>query len=127
MTAFSLPPSTTVPALDKRWRDRQERWRAPGELFRPEEYGVEAMTGADERAARAFVLQHHYSGSMPATRLCVGLYRKTGVAAAHLAGVAVFSVPMQKAVVTRYSGFAPSLGVELGRFVLLEVHASDFL
>jgi hypothetical protein len=56
---------------------------------------------------------------MPASRLSVGLYRKTGVGLSHLAGVAVFSVPIQNAAITRYTGFTPEQGVELGRFVLL--------
>lgn len=34
-------------------------------------------------------------------------------------GVAVFSVPMQAAAIPRYTGFALTIGVELGRFVLL--------
>lgn len=102
--------------LDKRWERRREAWRSPGETIRPTEFGVDLV---DEAVARAFVIEHHYSRSFPAARLCAGLYRRTGVQPATLVGVAVFSVPMQAAVIPRYSGLAGGDGVELGRFVLL--------
>lgn len=100
--------------MDKRWLHREERWAPPGDVIKPVEFGVDVV---HERSARALVLEHHYSGSFPAARLSVGLFRKTGVAPAHLVGIAVFSVPMQGAAVTRYSGLAAAAGVELGRFV----------
>lgn len=68
--------------------------------------------------ARAFVELHHYSGSYVAARVRVGLYRKVGCLKSYLAGVAVFSVPMQPAALTRHLG--SSQGVELGRLVLLD-------
>ncbi|MFC5358118.1 hypothetical protein [Azospirillum himalayense] len=114
----SLPhgdiPQPTI--FDKRWQNRRERWAPPEsrDLFRPAEFGVDI---AEERAARDLVCRHHYSGSFPAARLSIGLYRKTGVAPAALVGVAVFSVPMQGAAITRYTGLSPVNGVELGRFV----------
>ena len=101
--------------FDKRWTDRNERWVAPDTLFSPAEFGVEVIP---ERQAKAWVVRHHYSGTMPAARLCIGLKRKTGVASARLVGVAVFSVPMQQRVVPHYTGLAAGAGVELGRFVL---------
>jgi hypothetical protein len=101
---------------DKRWSDRRERWVCHTALISPSEFGVDVLR---ERDAKAFILQHHYSGTMVAARLCVGLYRKSGVDTSRLVGVAAFSVPMQGASITRYTGFAPSHGVELGRFVLL--------
>ncbi|WP_175429971.1 Mom family adenine methylcarbamoylation protein [Azospirillum argentinense] len=102
--------------FDKRWQNRHERWAPPEsrDLFRPAEFGVDIT---EERNARDLVCQHHYSGSFPAARLSIGLYRKTGVAPAALVGVAVFSVPMQGAAITRYTGLPPTNGVELGRFV----------
>lgn len=98
----------------KRWEHRNERWVPPGETIRPEEFGVEVIR---EAVARSFVQTHHYSGSFPAARLSVGLYRKTGVHPARPVGVAVFSVPMQRAAIPRYTGFEAVEGVELGRFV----------
>ena len=104
-------------AADKRWHHRAERWARPGATIDPREFGVEVLPR--ERAARDFIGEHHYSGSFPAARLSVGLFRKTGLAPAILAGVAVFSVPMQAAVVPRYTGLESTAGVELGRFVCL--------
>lgn len=70
-----------------------------------------------EAAARAFVVEHHYSHSFPAARLRYGLY--DGVA---LVGVAVLSVPVQKAVLTAvFPGCIPYMeSLELGRFVLTD-------
>jgi hypothetical protein len=101
---------------DKRWLDRKEHWVRKAALINPSEYGVD---GVREKNAKAFIIQHHYSGTMVAARLCVGLYRKTGVDPSRLVGVAAFSVPMQGAAITRYTGFDANQGVELGRFVLL--------
>jgi hypothetical protein len=72
-----------------------------------------------EAAAKAFILQHHYSKSLPATRLRYGLIDRENGA---LCGVAVLSVPMGAAVLT---GVFPRLepmveSVELGRFALLD-------
>lgn len=104
-------------AADKRWRDREERWARPGAVLDPTEFGVDVLPR--EREARAFVEQHHYSGSFPAARLSVGLFRKTGLERARLVGAAVFSVPMQQATVPHYTGLSAAEGVELGRFVCL--------
>jgi hypothetical protein len=101
---------------DKRWIERRERWVRHTAIISPTEYGVDVVR---EKDAKAFITAHHYSGTMVAARLCVGLFRKTGVDASRLVGVAAFSVPMQGASITRYTGFAPNHGVELGRFVLL--------
>lgn len=98
-----LMSSKPIFPADKRWERRRERWLPPGETIRPSEFGVDVVP---ERSARALVLEHHYSGGFPAARLSVGFFRKTGVAPARLVGVAVFSVPMQGAAITRYSGFA---------------------
>ena len=105
--------------LTQRWRDRRDAYRARGEAFAPGEFGVELLPG--DRAARAFVEQHHYSGSYPAARCRVGLYRqRPGWYAPELVGVAVFSVPMSQAVIPKWLGVSASNGVELGRFVLLD-------
>ena len=98
--------------FDKRWDRRRETWPHPDVTFNPRGYAVDVV---DEAAARAFVLNHHYSASFPAARLSIGLFDGRS-----LAGVAVFSVPMQQAVVPRYSGLSAGEGVELGRFVLSE-------
>lgn len=107
---------SSTPPPDLRWRERESRWAPEHQLFRPSEFGVEIIPGDNE--AKAFVELHHYSGSYPSARLRVGLYRKVGCLRSYLAGVAVFSVPCQKAALPCYLG--TSNGVELGRLVLLD-------
>lgn len=101
----------------QRWTRGRESRRPAGELFDPGRHDVAVL---DELDAKGFVCGHHYSGSYPAARVRVGLFR-VGCGARHgLAGVAVFSVPMQPAAVPKHTALEPSAGVELGRFVLLD-------
>ncbi len=97
---------------NQRWQDRRSIFRPAGELFDPSAYEVAVIPG--DLIPRAFVEQHHYSGSYPAARFRVGLYR-AGV----LVGVAVFSHPPSEAVLARLPCDRMA-GVELGRFVLLQ-------
>lgn len=92
-------------------------WRRPEDGgFDASRYGV-ATIGEDE--AKRFVVSLHYSGSYPAASQRYGLFDLTGEAP-QLAGVAVLSVPAQKAVLTavfpHLEPYRESL--ELGRFVL---------
>jgi len=105
--------STVAAGLNQRWREGRARYRPAGETIRPSEYEVERL---GERWAKAFVTQHHYSGSYPAARFRFGLYRHCA-----LVGVAVFSQPVRDEVLTGV--FATGVArdsVELGRFVLLD-------
>lgn len=97
----------------QRWLKCREAYRPAGEPFQPGRHEVIELEEAD---AKDFVTKHHYSGSYPAARLRVGLMR-CGVG---LAGVAVFSVPMNEAIIPKHCGVGPRAGVELGRFVLLD-------
>jgi len=101
----------------QRWRARKAVYRHIGEAFDPSRYAVAPV---EERPAREFVCEHHYAGSYPAARYRVGLFHKEPFAAERLVGVAVFAVPMNQRVVPRYTGCAPSEGVDLARFVLLD-------
>lgn len=102
----------------QRWRDRRPRYRPAGERFDTSRAAVQVI---DEGAAKAFVRQHHYSGTYPAARVRAGLFIKDRFSRERLAGVAVFSVPMHQAIVPNYfGGLAPNAGVELGRLVLLD-------
>lgn len=97
----------------QRWRDRRANFRQAGELFDPRQGHVEPIS---ESIAKAFIVQHHYSGSYPAARFRAGMYWRGG-----LAGVAVFSVPMNQQIIPHYfDDLAPIEGVELGRLVLLD-------
>lgn len=96
----------------QRWRDRRGTYRPAGEPFTPSAFEVAPI--ADDTTARAFVEQHHYSGSYPAARRRFGLYT-----ASTLVGVAVFSVPARAEVLRPLPG-GIARGLELGRFVLLD-------
>lgn len=104
--------------VSQRWRARRE-WRVPsGGVIDTRRYGVDIIT---EREAKAFVVDHHYSGSYPAARLAVGLFERRGaVRQSELVGVAVFGVPMNQRVVPRYLGVEANQGIELSRLVLLD-------
>lgn len=99
----------------QRWRERRDTYRPAGEPIDTTRYGVEVV---HQREARPFVLQHHYAGSYPAARLAVGLWRQQRWVRPELAGVAVFSVGVQPAAVSRWCGTPDA--IELGRFVLLD-------
>ncbi len=96
----------------QRWREGCARFKPAGEVIDPSRYEVALI--ATDTEARRFVERHHYSGSYPAARLRVGLYR-----AGELVGVAVFSQPPSQAALVASFPFACE-GVELGRFVLLD-------
>ncbi len=102
---FSLPGN-------QRWLWGRDHYRPPDEPIRTADYDVEELA---EAAAKAFVLEHHYSRSYPAARWRFGLFRR-GI----LEGVAVFSHPCSDRVLTRvFPGLATD-STELGRFVLLD-------
>jgi hypothetical protein len=105
------------PGGNQRWREHRASYRPPREPINPRRYAVDLVA---ENDAKRFVCTHHYSMAFPASRVRVGLYRTKPVARAELVGVAVFSVPMTQAVITRWTGLPPSRGVELGRLVLLD-------
>jgi hypothetical protein len=96
----------------QRWRERRGVYRPVGETINTHEFEVAAISG--DRTAKAFVVEHHYSGSYPAARERFGLYRGSA-----LVGVAVFSVPAQPRALDVLPGGRES-SVELGRLVLLD-------
>lgn len=100
----------------QRWRERRDSYRPAGEVIDPTRYGVEPI---DERAAKAFVEAHHYSGSYPAARVRLGLFLSRAFWAPELVGVCVFGVPAQARTLPRYAPGAED-GVVLSRFVLLD-------
>lgn len=102
-----------TPTVVQRWRERRESYRPAGEPIDTRAYEVAEIPGNAE--ARAFVERHHYEHSFPAARRRFGLYR-----GAQLAGVAVFSVPVNQAVIAAELGVPANDGTELGRLVLLD-------
>jgi hypothetical protein len=97
--------------IEQRWREGRPRWVREHQLFDPTQHEVHIIS---ECAAKTFVKAHHYSGTYPAARFRVGLFRSSD-----LVGVAVFSVPASQKVFARYVDLCDPLeGVELGRLVL---------
>lgn len=99
-----------IAAVCQRWRDRRGTYRPAREVFDPRAHDVAEIPGDTE--ARAFVVQHHYSGTYPAARRRFGLYEDGS-----MVGVAVFSVPMRYEVLRPWGR---DDAVELGRLVLLD-------
>lgn len=93
----------------QRWRAGRCRWRPSVEGFDARAYEVASI--ADDRTARAFVVEHHYAGTYPAARRRFGLFARGGA----LVGVAVYSVPMHPAVLRPWRS---DDATELGRLVL---------
>jgi hypothetical protein len=102
----------------QRWRLGRDSHRARAADFRPGDYGVELL--ADDTRPRAFIEAHHYSGSYPAARCRVGLFRRLPFAAPELVGVAVYSVGVQPKAPAKWSGLAAAICPDLGRLVLLD-------
>lgn len=101
----------------QRWNQRRDLYRPAGEPIDTDRYGVDLVS---ESEARDFVAKHHYAGSLPPTRVRVGLFRSMPFRRAELVGVAVFSVPVQAKALECYFGVDNDSGVELGRLVLLD-------
>ena len=99
--------------LNQRWLGGRASYRPPSEPIRTSEYDVAEIH--DDTTARDFILTHHYSGTYPAARFRMGLYRR-----GELVGVSVCSHPCSDKVLTNvFPGRPASEAVELGRFVLL--------
>ena len=96
----------------QRWRAHRASYRPAGEPIATAAYEVAPIP--DDTTAKAFVLAHHYSRSYPAARFRYGLWHRSGA----LAGVAVFSVPVNAGALARLPD--PGAAVELGRLVLLD-------
>lgn len=105
-------------ARSQRWRDRRDHFVPNASVIDPAQFAVDVIPCA---MAKAFVVKHHYSGSFPASRLSVGLFRDGPGGRADLAGVATFSVPMNNRAIPVHTGLAnPLAGAELGRLVILD-------
>jgi len=97
----------------QRWRDQRGTYRPAGEPIRTSDYEVAAIP--DDNTAKRFICRHHYSASFPAARFRFGLYRGD-----ELAGVIVFSQPVNTRTLTSVFPGDPLESVELGRLVLLD-------
>lgn len=107
----------------QRWRERRSHFVPNSTVIDPSEFSVDVIASA--REAKSFVVEHHYSGTLPPTRLSVGLYRNGKGGRSELAGVACFTVPMNNHTVPLHTGLTSTQGLELGRFVLLDDVAAN--
>lgn len=106
-----------IAALTQRWRRRRAAWRPAGETIRTADYDVAEIPDA---AAKAFIVEHHYSGTYPPARGRFGLFRH-----GTLEGVAVFSQPVNDRSLTNVFPGAARDSLELGRLVLLDRVAAN--
>lgn len=122
----------------QRWYEKRDSYRREGETFQPLDYEVAPLS---MKEAKAFVLRHHYSNSYPSCRFRYGLYLRYGnfpqlaerrrtwkpseTSLDQLVGVAVFSTPMARQVLTNVFPGDFRESVELGRFVLLDCVPSN--
>lgn len=102
-----------LPFGNQRWCRGRDSYKPPREPIPTREYEIAEIPG--DRAAKAFIEQHHYAGTYPAARFRYGLYHRGA-----LVGVAVFSHPSNDLVLTSVFPGDPLDSVELGRFVLLD-------
>jgi len=111
-------------AACQRWDRRRASYRPAGEPIDTSRYEV---TSIEFAAAKDFVVEHHYSATMPPARLQLGLFSKPSrFETEQLAGVIVFSVPVQELAIPAWlDGMHPREGVEIGRLVLRDAVPSN--
>jgi hypothetical protein len=101
----------------QRWRHGRDSYRPSGETIDTGRHEVRVI---DEKTAKAAVLDWHYARSYPVAGVGAGLFRKMPFRQEELAGVAVFSVPMNPRSIPKHTGVSADHGIELGRFVLTD-------
>lgn len=113
----------------QRWRDRRCRWVPDSEEIDPAALSVDVID--TRRQAASFVKEHHYAGSMPVTRLSIGLFANGRGGRSELVGVCVFAHPVNNASVPKTAGLTdPRAACDLGRLVILDsqgANAESFL
>lgn len=126
-TSTTIAPQISASGMEatmgcQRWTKKRMSFRPAGEPFDASRHEVVLLSESD---AKAFCNFHHYSSSMPPARVRVGMMRKMPFQAAELVGLAVFSVPMQAASLSKYLKADMQTGVELGRFLCTDVVESN--
>lgn len=98
----------------QRWKRKRVSYKPAGETIQPRLYEVAEI--ADDRTAKEFITEHHYSMSYPSARRRFGLYFQ-----GRLVGASVFSHPSNDRVLTKvFVGTSATDSLELGRFCLLD-------
>lgn len=108
-----------ITSRTQRWRDRRCRWIPNATEIDPRRLAVDVINTRAQ--ATPFVKAHHYSGSMPVTRLSVGLFANGKGGHSELVGVCVFSHPVNDASVPKSAGLSdPRTACDLGRLVIVD-------
>lgn len=103
----------------QRWRDRRSRFVPSASEIDPRTLAVDVIDTV--REAAPFIARHHYAGSMPVTRLSVGLFRNGAGGRSELVGVCAFAHPINDASVPKSAGLPnPRTACDLGRLALLD-------
>lgn len=101
----------------QRWRERRCRWIPNATEIDPRRLSVDVID--TRQVAAPFVKAHHYAASMPVARLSVGLYANGAGGHSRLAGVCVFSHPVNNASIPKTAGLSnPRAACDLGRLVI---------
>lgn len=105
-------------ARSQRWRQRRHSFVPDATQIDKRDYSVDII---DDSTAKPFIIEHHYSGSFPASRLSCALYRNGAGGRSELVGVATFAHGANQATGPKWTGLRdPLASTELGRFVLLD-------
>src|SRR3546814_1665623 len=97
----------------QRWRERRSMFVPAAGTINPEEFSVDIVDCM--KTAKPFVVANHYSGSFPASRCSVGLFRNGRAGTSRLVGIATFSVPMNNAAIVKHTGLTHfNSGAEIG-------------
>jgi hypothetical protein len=105
--------------VTQRWQRGRDSYRPSDEHFDPHRYEVREIK---ESIAKDFVIKHHYSGTAPAVRRCVGLF-DVGRAGQRerLVGVLIFGVFSNNASTKKWAKISNHRdGGDLSRLVLLD-------
>ena len=118
-----------ITTRSQRWRERRCHWVPGASEIDPRRLAVDVID--TRRQAAPFVQTHHYAGSMPVTRLSVGLFANGVGGRSDLVGVCVFSHPVNNASVPKTAGLSDSRSAcDLGRLVISDAmggNAESFL
>lgn len=103
----------------QRWRDRRSRFVPAASEIDPRTLSVDVIDTV--RDAAPFIARHHYAGTMPVTRLSVGLFRNGPGGRSELVGVCAFAHPINDAAVPKSAGLSnPRAACDLGRLAILD-------
>src|SRR3546814_9382588 len=112
----------------QRWRERRSMFVPAAGTINPEEFSVDIVDCM--KTAKPFVVANHYSGSFPASRCSVGLFRNGRAGTSRPVGIETFYAPMNNAATGQHTGLTHfNSSAELEHMVLsddVEVNGGTF-